>query len=132
MSDNIIKFNFSALKKLPSFEYALAAIRHLSDPHNNKLSKIHEHKVQIALNATPRECFMQNSKAFLANRAMATRQDMLVYVTLLSRRDSLEYKLYGKTALPTCLAFGFDLTKLKRNKLLNVTESNIYFKYEEQ
>jgi len=87
-------------------------------------------KATTAIQIEPRECFMLGTKAFLENKVRATEMQMLVYMTLISRRDYLQYKLYKTTTLPTYFAYDFNLDKLQRNRLINITNGNIYFKYE--
>ena len=53
------------------------------------------------------------------------------YIKLAGRRDYLQYKLYGDTALDLSYFLDINLDYIKHNPLLTITNNKIKFKYEE-
>ena len=53
------------------------------------------------------------------------------YILLASRRDYSLFKLYGVKSLPLSHYPDIDLSSIRHNPLLNVTNNEIIFKYEE-
>lgn len=53
------------------------------------------------------------------------------YVLLAARRDYSLYKLFGEKSLPLSYFPDINLSSIRTNPLLNVTNSEIKFKYEE-
>lgn len=75
-------------------------------------------------------------KSFLINAEDITtekRVDILYvyqYIQLAARRDLALYKLYGNKSLPLLHYPDIRLDSLKTNPLLNITKTEIHFKYE--
>ena len=74
--------------------------------------------------------FLLNAKGILNDKST----DILYvyqYLLLAARRDYSFYSLYGTATLPLSYYPDIDLSSVKTNPLLNVTNTEIYFKYEE-
>ena len=110
-----------------TFDDAIKALKFL----NTRTAARYTSKgVYEALSNERAENFIQGLDKFLANTIRATTNEQMVYLELLSRRDYLSFKLFGTTTLDTCYCFGFDITKLERNRLLTISGDKVHFKYE--
>ena len=76
--------------------------------------------------------FLINPSGLILNRRKYTDSDIYVYLELASLRSYIIYKRTGSLRLPTyCIQKNYDLDKLKMNPLLDVTDDEIIFRYEE-
>lgn len=64
----------------------------------------------------------------LLNDATASANDKCMYLYLASKRNIVDYQLYGTDWLNINLA-SVDASKLKHNRLIELINDNIYFKY---
>lgn len=53
------------------------------------------------------------------------------YIRLAGRRDYVLYKLYGQKFLDLSYFLDIDISSIKHNPLLTITENKIHFKYED-
>lgn len=94
-----------------------------------------EYASLIYHNGEERSSYMMNLEGFLRNRLRATKEELFVYLDLLSRRNSFTYyNTKGKVLhIPIWKACDtYDIDKLKANRLLKIDEHNIHFIYEEE
>lgn len=86
---------------------------------------------------------MTNTKARLTGNSFLLKPELLLndkttdilyihqYILLAARRDYSHYKLFGVKSLPLSYFPDINLSSIRTNPLLNVTNQEITFKYEE-
>ena len=80
-----------------------------------------------------KQSFMINVEGFLENYMNATDDEMFIYLDLVSKRDYFTYLNTKKKVdyLPIWKVENiYEIKKLKTNRLLYISDTNIYFVYE--
>lgn len=134
----MIRYNWGAIKKYTKQDMKkILAYFHNVYVDNTDIQKYllnNEYARKITKeNAIPGQSFMLNLDGFLGNHINATKDEMYVYLDLVSKRDFFTYLNTKRKVnyLPTWkVVEDYDIDKLKTNRLLYVDENNIYFVYE--
>lgn len=84
---------------------------------------------KVERQAIKKDSYILNIKDLLENKVNATKDEVFIYLFLLSRRNYLDYKFYKLKSLPTIYS-PFKLEPLKQNRLLKITNEEIIFIYE--
>lgn len=71
--------------------------------------------------------YILNLKGLLADKE-ASKVDKVIYLYVASKRNVLDYAVYGRSSLNIKLA-GIDVSKVEHNPLFVFDDNNIYFKY---
>ncbi len=74
--------------------------------------------------------FLLNPKKFFEDKTTDIIWKAQV-IRLAGRRDYLQYKLYGHKFLDLSFFPDIELSNIRSNPLIKITENKIYFKYEE-
>lgn len=119
----MLLYNWNELRRLKTFDLALSALMYLETRDIKFLKR--EQKFDSL-----RENFMKSVKPLYYSRA--TKQEKLVYMELISRRNYYEYKINAETRLHTDYAFGFSIEKLRRNSLITIADNYISFNLEQE
>lgn len=96
------------------------------------ISKYYDNKVK----ALPQQTHLSGTSFLLNPKDLFkdTQTDVLYihqYINLAALRDYSFYKLYGVKSLQLSYYPEINLSSIRHNPLLNVTNTEIYFKYEE-
>jgi hypothetical protein len=134
----MLKFNWSSIKK-----YTNNDINKITQYLNTMLidDKVHlysfllENKwaTQIYNSGESKSSYILNLEGFLRNRLRGSKEELFVYLELLSQRNSFDYyNTKGRVSyLPIWkVSELYDINKLKANRLLEIDEHNIHFIYE--
>ncbi len=80
------------------------------------------------LKGKPTNSYIINPEELLNSNYAIT--DICVYISLASKRNYADYIISNNSSLPTFIIDDiFNIEKLKRNKLLDIDDSMIHFKY---
>ncbi len=120
----ILFFNLEALEKAAQNDSRklISLIKEVNSLNKAILAPIHR---KILAGSS----FLLNAEDLLANRSVDINY-IVQYIKLAGRRDYALYKLYGVKSLPLSYFPDIDLNKINHNPLLNITQSDIHFKYE--
>lgn len=129
----MIKFNFKYIdSRLPNEEvvtYLVHKTRHFKTENPNtiyKFLKIHGLEKEY-----PQSSFILNPKDLFKNEIGAERYEIYTYIKLCSFRSYISYLESRKSNIAIPLIEDcMDISKLKFNRLLTVTDSHIDFIYE--
>ena len=135
----MLKFNWVNIKKYTKNDIA-KIIQYFTNVYlikDNAYTFILDNKWASLIyhNGEEKSSYMINLEGFLRNRLRGSKEELFVYLELLSRRNSFTYyNTNGKVLhLPIWKACDtFDIDKLKANRLLEIDENNIHFIYEEE
>lgn len=74
------------------------------------------------------DSFLLNPEGLIDEWHHYSDKEVLQYIFVAARRRYVDYKLFGITTLNN---INVNTKVLEKNRLLNITDSKIYFKYEE-
>ena len=125
----MIKYDWAALNDLPSnYIISILVLLEYGDLINSAPRILYERVAKFK----DKHSFILNIRDLTLSQKSHTVSELYVYLELASLRSYIEYKATGKKSLPTIyLPEKYSLEKLKMNTALEVTEDEIFFKYEE-
>lgn len=133
----MIRYNWSIIKKYS--ECDMEKIKHyfynifINKENKDKYLLKNKYARRIINDSIENNSFIVNIEGLLENSMNATSSEMFVYLDLVSKRDYFTFLNTRKKVnyLPIWrMVDKYDIDKLKTNRLLYITEHNIYFVYE--
>jgi len=80
-----------------------------------------------------RNSFLLNPEELLDNTRSYTNSELFIYLELAAKRNFMDFHLRQEKGIPIYyIEDEYDLTKLKMNSLLDVTDKVVRLKYEEE
>jgi hypothetical protein len=129
----MIKFNFKYIdSRLPNEEVVTYLVQKTRNFRTENPNLIYKYLRIYGLEKwQPQSSFILNPKELFKNEAGAERYEIYTYIKLCSFRSYISYLESKKSNIATALVEDcMDISKLKFNRLLTVTDSHIDFKYE--
>lgn len=124
----MLHFNWEKIKLFCNYDCSLI-LNILNCLNKGKVPTKKEISVLNKLKGHDRNSFIENLTDLLLDDR-STKEQKCEYLEIASQRNHIDYILHNIDYLPIYyIEDNYDINKLKRNNLLQITEINIIFKY---
>lgn len=126
----MIRYDWNVLSKHPI--YYIFNILYILD---NKIDfkTLTREELGVIASFKDKSGFLLNFNGILSNKSKHTDSEIYLYLDLAAQRSYINYKETGDLRLPTYyIEHKYDLSRLRLNTMLTVTDEDIIFKYEEK